>query len=127
MVVDRSSHGELLRINFNLSFPALSCEFATLDISDAMGMKRLNLTKTVVKAPIQGDSLLHAGEGKEDVKRQFPMYDDEENHPGFHYVDADFATPLTSETWDDHMRNYDIIVVNFFAPWYVYMATCCYL
>ena len=37
LVVDRSAHGELLRINFNISFPALSCEFATLDVSDALG------------------------------------------------------------------------------------------
>jgi hypothetical protein len=38
MVVDRSAHGELLRDNFNLSFPQLSCEYATLDVSDAMGL-----------------------------------------------------------------------------------------
>lgn len=37
MIVDRSAQGELLRINFNVSFPALSCEFATLDVSDALG------------------------------------------------------------------------------------------
>ena len=40
MVVDRSAHGELLRINFNISFPSLSCEFATLDVSDALGTVR---------------------------------------------------------------------------------------
>jgi len=40
MVVDRSAQGELLRINFNISFPALSCEFATLDVSDALGTVR---------------------------------------------------------------------------------------
>lgn len=37
LVVDRSAHGDLLRINFNISFPSLSCEFATLDVSDALG------------------------------------------------------------------------------------------
>jgi Endoplasmic Reticulum-Golgi Intermediate Compartment (ERGIC) len=37
LVVDRSRHGELLRINFNMSFPQLSCEFATVDVSDALG------------------------------------------------------------------------------------------
>ena len=37
MIVDRSAQGDLLRINFNISFPALSCEFATLDVSDALG------------------------------------------------------------------------------------------
>lgn len=37
LVVDRSPQGELLRINFNISFPSLSCEFATLDVSDSLG------------------------------------------------------------------------------------------
>ena len=37
LVVDRSAQGDLLRINFNISFPSLSCEFATLDVSDALG------------------------------------------------------------------------------------------
>ena len=40
MVVDRSAHGELLRINFNFSFPSLPCEFASLDVSDALGTVR---------------------------------------------------------------------------------------
>lgn len=52
MVVDRSTQGDLLRISFNISFPSLSCEFATLDVSDALGTKRLNLTKTIRKLPI---------------------------------------------------------------------------
>lgn len=40
MVVDRSKHDEQLRLNFNISFPALSCEFATLDVSDSLGLVR---------------------------------------------------------------------------------------
>ena len=52
VVVDRSVDGELLRINFNVSFPALSCEFASVDVGDAMGLNRYNLTKTVFKRPI---------------------------------------------------------------------------
>lgn len=40
LVVDRSTQGELLRINFNISFPALSCEFAVLDVSDSLGTVR---------------------------------------------------------------------------------------
>ena len=40
MVVDKSAHGDLLRVNFNISFPALPCEFASLDVSDALGTVR---------------------------------------------------------------------------------------
>jgi len=117
MIVDRSLHGELLRINFNMSFPSLSCEYGTLDISDAMGLKRLNLTKTVQKTPIDGDSLRRSGAAVEDSRREQPLYDSEDDHPGEMYEDADFAVPLTKETWQGHMQHYDIVVVNFFAPW----------
>ena len=47
--------GDLMRINFNVSFPALSCEFASVDVGDAMGLNRYNLTKTVFKRPIDAD------------------------------------------------------------------------
>lgn len=78
MIVDRSAHGELLRVNFDLSFPRMSCEFATLDISDAMGLKRLNLTKTVRKVPLN-DRLERVGLGLEDAAHHNPEYDEE--HP----------------------------------------------
>ncbi|CAL5402822.1 unnamed protein product [Camellia sinensis] len=37
VIVDKSSDGEFLRIDFNFSFPALSCEFAAVDVSDILG------------------------------------------------------------------------------------------
>ena len=64
-----------------MSFPALSCEFATLDVSDALGTKRLNLTKTVRKVPITLD-LERAGAAYEDAHdaraKPGPKYDDED-------------------------------------------------
>lgn len=41
VMIDRSTDGDLLKINFNISFPRLSCEFASVDVSDALGMVRL--------------------------------------------------------------------------------------
>ena len=55
VVIDRSADGEMMRINFNVSFPALSCEFASVDVGDAMGLNRFNLTKTVFKRAIDND------------------------------------------------------------------------
>ncbi|KAL6781846.1 Protein disulfide-isomerase 5-4 [Auxenochlorella protothecoides] len=114
MIVDRSAHGELLRVNFDLSFPRMSCEFATLDISDAMGLKRLNLTKTVRKVPLN-DRLERVGLGLEDAAHHNPEYDEE--HPGFQYENVDIATPLSGATFDATLAAYEVVVVNFFAPW----------
>ncbi|KAL9322352.1 hypothetical protein ACSQ67_010405 [Phaseolus vulgaris] len=55
VIVDKSSDGDYLRIDFNMSFPALSCEFAAVDVSDVLGTNRLNLTKTIRKFSIDSN------------------------------------------------------------------------
>ena len=116
MVVDRSAHGELLRINFNISFPSLSCEFATLDVSDALGtvrfcatlvtagglywwsehygdsdacviQKRLNLTRTVRKLPIN-DQLERMGHYIHDDRQLDIKYDElpDVSHSSLQYI-----------------------------------------
>jgi hypothetical protein len=47
IVVDRSQDGDLLRIDFNISFLILSCKLASVDMSDVLSTNRLNMTKTV--------------------------------------------------------------------------------
>ena len=117
MVVDRSPHGELLRVNFNISFPALSCEYATLDVSDAIGSKKINLTKTVRKAVIDEGSLKRVGYAMEDFQRPEPKYDDDIIFEDKDFDEEDFTLSLNEQTWDAHMKHYDVVIVNFFAPW----------
>eukprot|EP00889_Picochlorum_renovo_P008777 jgi/Picre1/35807/NNA_003267.t1 len=118
MVVDRSPPGELLRVNFNISFPALSCEYATLDVSDAIGSKKLNLTKTVRKTVIDEVSLRRVGRSVEDFQRPEPKYDDAVvDFDDEDFDEEDFKQSLNEKTWNAHMKHYDVVVVNFFAPW----------
>lgn len=117
LVVDRSAHGELLRINFNISFPAMSCEFATLDVSDALGTKRMNLTKTVRKLPITSD-LERKGYYMHDDKQPDIKYDSEEVQQE-HLADdtIDWSVPLTHDDIKQTMTTHSIVVLNFYAPW----------
>jgi hypothetical protein len=67
VIVDRSADGDFLRLDFNISFPSLSCEFASVDVSDVLGTNRLNVTKTIRKFSIDSNmrptgSEFHAGE-----------------------------------------------------------------
>ncbi|CAL5392955.1 unnamed protein product [Camellia sinensis] len=101
VIVDKSSDGEFLRIDFNVrlvweriklqtfglslelqmmpvtpvqvSFPALSCEFASVDVSDVLGTNRLNITKTIHKYPIDSNlkptgSEFHSGPISGEIK-----------------------------------------------------------
>jgi thiol-disulfide isomerase/thioredoxin len=117
LVVDRSRHGELLRINFNMSFPQLSCEFATVDVSDALGTKRLNLTKTVRKLPID-ENFERKGYYTHDDHPTDIKYDSEEHQDAHGMMDdSNWSTPLTHQAFKDATDKFPIVVANFYAPW----------
>ncbi|XP_010538045.1 PREDICTED: protein disulfide-isomerase 5-4 [Tarenaya hassleriana] len=112
VIVDKSSDGEFLRIDFNLSFPVLSCEFASVDVSDILGTNRLNITKTIRKFPIDSDLRptgpeFHAGTVLNFIKHGNDV--DEEAIEG--------SIPLSSNNFDEFSHQYSVLVVNFYAPW----------
>ncbi|GAV60656.1 Thioredoxin domain-containing protein/COPIIcoated_ERV domain-containing protein/ERGIC_N domain-containing protein [Cephalotus follicularis] len=112
VIVDKSSDGDFLRMDFNVSFPALSCEFASVDVSDVLGTNRLNITKTIRKFSIDADlkptgSEFHSGPVSHAIKHGDEV--DEESVEG--------SVPLTSQNFDKFAHHFPILVVNFYAPW----------
>ncbi|KAM0943839.1 putative endoplasmic reticulum vesicle transporter, Thioredoxin domain, Thioredoxin-like superfamily [Dioscorea sansibarensis] len=112
IIVDKSSDGEFLRIDFNLSFPALSCEFASVDVSDILGTNRLNITKTVRKFSIDPNLKptgfeFHAGP-LPTVNNHGDEVEEEHNEG---------SISLNSGNFDKYSHQYPILVINFFAPW----------
>lgn len=125
IIVDRSVDGDLLRINFNLSFPALSCEHASVDVSDTMGNHRVNLTKTVQKYPLDKDGRIVGN-----VVRDFPdpKYEELKEDGALGKPDSEKAVDkaaaaepasdvLTTKNFADALNNSPILMVNFYAPW----------
>uniref|UniRef100_A0A5B7BQL9 Thioredoxin domain-containing protein n=1 Tax=Davidia involucrata TaxID=16924 RepID=A0A5B7BQL9_DAVIN len=112
VIVDKSSDGEFLRIDFDFSFPALSCEFASVDVSDVLGTNRLNITKTIRKYSIDSDlrptgSEFHSGPISKVIKHGDEV--DEE------YGEGSFQ--LNAHNFDKISHHHPILVVNFYAPW----------
>ncbi|OEL28800.1 Protein disulfide isomerase-like 5-4, partial [Dichanthelium oligosanthes] len=94
------------------SFPALSCEFASVDVSDVLGTNRLNITKTVRKFSIDRNLV---PTGSEFHPGPIPIVnkhgdDVEEDH-------VDDSVPLSSRNFDSYSHQYPVLVVNFYAPW----------
>ncbi|KAF3594548.1 hypothetical protein DY000_02027398 [Brassica cretica] len=111
IIVDRSSDGDFLRMDFNISFPSLSCEFASVDVSDVLGTNRLNVTKTIRKFSIDSNlrptgSEFHSGEVLSHV-----------NHDEAGEEVVEDSVSLTSRNFDTLLHQYPISVVNFYAPW----------
>ncbi|KAH6786418.1 PDI-like 5-4 [Perilla frutescens var. hirtella] len=112
IVVDKSSDGDFLRIDFNMSFPALSCEFASVDVSDVLGTNRLNITKTIRKYSIDSrlnptGSEFHSGAVTKAIKH------DEEGDEEY----GEGSVSLNGHNFDRLSHQHAILVVNFFAPW----------
>ncbi|URE36856.1 Endoplasmic reticulum vesicle transporter [Musa troglodytarum] len=102
VIVDRSSDGEFLRIDFNISFPALSCEFASVDVSDVLGTNRLNITKTVRKFSIDPNliptgSEFHSG----------PIPKVNKHGDDFQEEYSDGSDSLTAESFEKYAHQYD--------------------
>lgn len=122
VIVDQSPDGDLLRINFNFSFPSLSCEFASVDVSDVLGTARFNLSKTVRKFPIDHNFQVvgpqhHPGpvptpskHGDDPHDTRLLMAQPEESG----------ALVLTDENWEAMSHEYPVLLVNFYAPWCPY-------
>ncbi|KAM1655215.1 hypothetical protein ACFX2K_007507 [Malus domestica] len=111
VIVDKSSDGDFLRIEFNISFPALPCEFASLDVSDVLGTNRLNVTKTIRKFPIGTDlrptgSEFHSGPVLHNIKQG-----DGDEYSG------DGSISLTAQNFVKFTHQHPILMVNFYAPW----------
>ncbi|OUS47115.1 Thioredoxin/protein disulfide isomerase [Ostreococcus tauri] len=140
VVVDRSVDGELLRINFNLSFPALSCEFASVDVGDALGLNRFNLTKTVFKRAIDAEMNPIGPLQWDRAVKEVLKASDEEHEQAVRRVEehkkelallkesnskaADGKAHVVYEI-DDlnslqamvHDPTHAVVLVNFYAPW----------
>ncbi|KAK4420742.1 protein disulfide isomerase-like 5-4 [Sesamum alatum] len=112
VVIDKSSDGDLLRIDFNISFPALSCEFASIDVSDVLGTNRLNITKTVRKYSID-PNLNPTGLEFQSGPTANTIKHDEESDEEY----GEGSAVLSGKNFDRITHQYDILVVNFFAPW----------
>ncbi|CAL5405655.1 unnamed protein product [Camellia sinensis] len=101
VIVDKSSDGEFLRIDFNFSFPALSCEFAAVDMNDILGTY-----------PIDPDLKPTGFEFHTGLISRMIKHDDEVDEE---YAEGSFV--LSEHNFDRFAHRHPILVVNFYAAW----------
>eukprot|EP00588_Corethron_pennatum_P012087 CAMPEP_0194278676 /NCGR_PEP_ID=MMETSP0169-20130528/11783_1 /TAXON_ID=218684 /ORGANISM="Corethron pennatum, Strain L29A3" /LENGTH=475 /DNA_ID=CAMNT_0039022911 /DNA_START=28 /DNA_END=1455 /DNA_ORIENTATION=+ len=110
---------ERLRLNFNVTFHDLHCDYASVDVLDSLGTNRQNITKNVEKWQLdeQGTRRIFSGrnrEVREVVQQEHSMTLAEMHEDGVH------AVALTKETVKDFIKDHDMAFINFFAPWCIW-------
>lgn len=111
IIVDKSSIEESVRVDFNISFPFLSCEFASVDVSDVLGTNRLNITKTTRKYSINRH--FENGHHFDTGPATYAIKHDEKVDETY----GEGSMVLNSHNFDRITQGHPVVVVNFFAPW----------
>lgn len=109
VVLDALDNSQL-KIGIEMSLFGISCQYASVDLRDAVGRTRLNITQDMNKFTIdhrtgkiaqQVDSLPPA-----------PEYGDVDHDPNNRH-----STDLDEKSFESFVTGNDISLVNFYAPW----------
>jgi thiol-disulfide isomerase/thioredoxin len=100
---------DTLQINFNLSFPHLSCEYASVDATNFMGTHDAGIAARVSKIHLDNRGR-QLGPHKDRKEQKHAM--DETPHTG-----KVTSVDLNKDNFDALSQKHDIMIVNFFTPW----------
>mmetsp|Transcript_19066 Transcript_19066/g.27097 ORF Transcript_19066/g.27097 Transcript_19066/m.27097 type:complete len:486 (+) Transcript_19066:57-1514(+) len=114
-----------IRINFNVSMLDVHCDYVVVDVLDALGTNKQNITKNVEKWQLDADGVRRAFSGRNREMRDLvheqhspeklaelqQLVQDEENH----------AIELTDEaSYDEYLKTHEVAFIDFYAPWCIW-------
>ena len=118
------------QVNFKLELPELSCEWATVDVVDALGARRFNVTGEQLYKHAMGAShylgVEHATHTAGASSATVPLSDEDERKSDADldaYGDARVAYEITAATFDRMVAAHRVLLVNFHAPWCSHCAS----
>jgi len=119
LILDESTDAQL-RINFNLTLLELHCDYVTIDVLDALGTNRQNVTKNVEKWQLDSEGTRRIFSGRNREQREVLQEEHEETLDQLH-KDGIHATPLLTESqFNDFIKASELVFIDFFAPWCVW-------
>mmetsp|Transcript_64260 Transcript_64260/g.94085 ORF Transcript_64260/g.94085 Transcript_64260/m.94085 type:complete len:477 (-) Transcript_64260:454-1884(-) len=106
-----SSSDDTLQVNFNVSFPHLKCEYASVDATNFMGTHDAGLSARVSKVRLDKNGRT-VGRHDDTKQKEIRHTTDETPHEG-----PAISINLNTDIFEPTHQKYDIMLVNFFAPW----------
>jgi len=108
-----------IRLNFDLSFYALPCEYLSVDVLDSLGANRQNITKNVEKWHLDegGEKRGFHGRNREQREIKHEIHPDEEEYEG---EVGEHPVEITPDTYKKFLGDYPLAFINFYAPWCIW-------
>ncbi len=111
VLVDHSEDATF-QMNFNVTIKGLSCEFAAIDLKNIIGRDREDIDdKTVHKFTLDGTWQGYATKNEQEFN-----YDTGKTNKD-HYGNAKHAIELTPDKFQQALDDFEVLLVNFHAPW----------
>jgi len=120
---------DTLRANFNVTLHQVPCEYLSVDVSDMTGLSRHNISKDILKWRLDSNQrviettsavaakTVHEGKIEHETHNGvYDVFDPDEYEP----PDTNLSQALSADSFPDFLRQHELTVVNFFAPWCIW-------
>lgn len=115
-----------IRLNFNITLLDLHCDYVSVDVWDALGTNKQNVTKNVDKWQIDEEGTRRIFSGRNRDVREVAHETHDMTLAQMHEAnEGSFLTDLTKDTFDEFMEENPMAFVDMYAPWYVFFV-CLY-
>jgi protein disulfide-isomerase-like protein len=108
-----------IRLNFNITMHDLHCDYVSVDVWDALGTNRQNVTKNVEKWQLDEEGRRRIFSGRNREVREVRHEEHEETLEELR-ADGVNAVSLTKDNFDDFLESNEMAFVDMFAPWCVW-------
>ena len=116
ITIDENTQPQI-RINFNITLLDLNCDYVSLDVWDALGTNRQNVTKNVDKWQLDEAGVRRVFSGRNRDARELAHETHDKSLEEMHAEDGVAVVDLTTENWHDFLVDHDMVFVDMYAPW----------
>lgn len=109
-----------IRLNFNITMLDLHCDYVSVDVWDALGTNRQNVTKNVEKWQLDDSGRRRVFSGRNRETREVKHDEHDVTLEEMHETDGVHAVDLTEATWDEWIKSNEMAFVDMYAPWCVW-------
>lgn len=109
-----------LRLNFNITMLDVHCDYVSVDVWDALGTNRQNVTKNVEKWQISQDGGTRLFSGRNREQREVRHEEHDRTLEEMHEEDGVHAVDLTKDNFKSWLEENQMAFIDMYAPWCVW-------
>jgi hypothetical protein len=118
IAVDENTEPQI-RLNFNITLLDVHCDYVSVDVWDALGTNRQNVTKNVDKWQLDDEGKRRIFSGRNRETRELIHDEHDMSLEEMHEAEGVHAVTLTKENFAGFLEENPMAFIDMYAPWYV--------